>query len=123
MNSWYDIYYIIDDIGISIINKNIDENEIIELIYDKLINMSLYELEKIIKESGYNSYSAIQIYKKYYNFDELNKLTDNFDYEQSKFKENEDEKEIKYYAELAKGIYLDDIKRDHKYLEEIKKSI
>jgi hypothetical protein len=135
----YDMEKVIDDIiesfstkiDITKINddnyiKNfIDENlhnEIMTTIYDKLLSMSIHENEDIIYNNyNYTIYKTIQIYKKWFDYNELNILIDNNDYLNNEYYviNKNNEMELKYYAKLVLSLIYDDFMTDNKYKNDI----
>jgi hypothetical protein len=117
----YEIYSAIDDI-VEEFSKKIDitkidddnyikifiddnlHDEIMVTIYNKLLSMSIRENQEIINYYCYTIYRTIQIYKKWFDYNELNDLTINNDYLEHSIIYKDNEKELKYYAKLALSI-------------------
>lgn len=110
-----DITKINDDNYIkSFINDNLHD-EIMITIYNKLLSMSISENEEIINNNYcYTIYKTIQIYKKWFDYNELNDLIDNDDYlEYYIIKDNDIE--LKYYAKLALSLIYNDFMMNDRY--------
>ena len=117
-----DITKINDD---NYIKNFIDENlhnEIMTTIYDKLLSMSIRENEDIIYNNyNYTIYKTIQIYKKWFDYNELNILIDNDDYLNNEYYviNKNNEMELKYYAKLVLSLIYHDFMTDNKYKNNI----
>jgi hypothetical protein len=114
------------------INDNLI-NEINTTIYNKLLSFTSDKTQKFIENckyyyNGYNIFSCIHLYKKYYKDDEeFNELlmdTENyFKYSKDLYYNMTNEKELKFFAKLALVIIYDDIINNEKKLNSLKDDI